>query len=54
VLYQHKKDYSNSLRQLSNKDKLAQDADFDTWIKLYDKRIAQENNPNRIEVMKGG
>jgi uncharacterized protein YdiU (UPF0061 family) len=53
VLYQHKKDYSNSLRQLSNKDKLAQDADFDAWIKLYDKRIAQENNPNRIEMMKG-
>jgi uncharacterized protein YdiU (UPF0061 family) len=28
------------------------DADFDAWIKLYDKRIAQENNPNRIEMMK--
>jgi uncharacterized protein YdiU (UPF0061 family) len=44
---------SLAVGQLSNKDKLAQDADFDAWIKLYDKRIAQENNPNRIEMMKG-
>lgn len=52
VLYQHKKDYSNSLRQLSDIDKLTQDTDFDAWIKLYDKRIAQEDNPNRIEMIK--
>jgi uncharacterized protein YdiU (UPF0061 family) len=26
--------------------------DFDAWIKLYDKRIAQEDNPNRIEMIK--
>jgi hypothetical protein len=51
VLYQHKKDYSNSLRQLSDIDKLTQDTDFDAWIKLYDKRIAQEDNPNRIEMI---
>jgi uncharacterized protein YdiU (UPF0061 family) len=53
VLYQHKKDYTNSLRQLSNMDKLARDADFNEWIELYDKRIAQENNPNRDEMMEG-
>jgi uncharacterized protein YdiU (UPF0061 family) len=34
-------------------DKLARDADFNEWIELYDKRIAQENNPNRVEMMEG-
>ncbi|BBB22430.1 conserved hypothetical protein [Abyssogena phaseoliformis symbiont OG214] len=51
ILYQHKKDYTNSLRQLSDVDKLTIDIDFNDWIELYDKRISQENNRNRISMM---
>ncbi|BBB24312.1 conserved hypothetical protein [Isorropodon fossajaponicum endosymbiont JTNG4] len=51
VLYQHKKDHTNSLRQLSDVDKLVIDADFSDWIGLYDKRLSQENNHNRISMM---
>ncbi|ABL02122.1 protein of unknown function UPF0061 [Candidatus Ruthia magnifica str. Cm (Calyptogena magnifica)] len=51
MLYQHKKDRTNSLRQLSNVDKLAINTDFNDWIELYDKRVSQENNRNRISMM---
>lgn len=51
VLHQHKKDYSNSLRRLSDVDKLAVDTDFNDWIESYDKRISQEDGRNRISMM---
>ncbi len=51
VLYQNQKDYTNSLRQLNDVGKLANDLDFSDWLALYDKRIDQEKNSNRIELM---
>ena len=51
VLYQKQKDYTNSLRQLNNIDQLSSDVDFSDWLALYDKRITQEQNGNRIELM---
>jgi uncharacterized protein YdiU (UPF0061 family) len=51
VLYQNQKDYTNSLRQLNDIGKLSNDVDFSDWLALYDKRIAQEQNSNRIELM---
>ncbi|MBE8190550.1 MAG: YdiU family protein [Candidatus Thioglobus sp.] len=52
LLLQHKKDYSNSLRQLSEPEKLDSNADFATWLKRYQSRLEQEKNANRITLMK--
>ncbi len=51
ILHQHKKDYTNSLRQLSDIDKLSEDSDFDNWLALYQKRIAQQKNHDRLATM---
>lgn len=51
VLYQHKKDYSNSLRQLANPEQLAKDENFNDWLVLYEKRIGQEKNNERAIMM---
>ncbi len=51
VLFQHKKDYTNALRGLSDLDNFARDQDFSQWIKRYSVRINQENHPRRSEAM---
>ncbi|SMN12376.1 Selenoprotein O and cysteine-containing homologs [uncultured Candidatus Thioglobus sp.] len=51
VLYQHKKDYSNSLRKLSNLEGFSADKDFEKWLEHYDKRISEEENNNRAAMM---
>lgn len=51
ILYRHKKDYTNSLRRLSNIEKFSKDNDFNDWLKSYDKRISQEKNNNRVRLM---
>ncbi|MDC9714430.1 MAG: YdiU family protein [Gammaproteobacteria bacterium] len=51
VLYKNQKDYTNSLRQLSNIEQLAKDGVFDAWLILYDQRIAQEDGSNRALLM---
>lgn len=53
LLHQHKYDYSQTLRQLSNPDKLAKNKDFETWLKAYYQRITQEKNNNRSSMMNG-
>ena len=51
VLYQNQKDYTNSLRQLNDINTLSKENGFNDWLELYDKRIAQEQSSNRIELM---
>ncbi|MBT5784452.1 MAG: YdiU family protein [Candidatus Thioglobus sp.] len=51
VLYQNQKDYTNSLRQLSDIDQLSKDTDFTDWIELYHKRIDQDKSSDRVELM---
>ena len=51
ILYRHKKDYTNSLRRLSDIEKFSQDNAFNDWLKSYDKRISQEKNNNRVALM---
>jgi uncharacterized protein YdiU (UPF0061 family) len=51
VLYQNKKDYTNSLRQLSSTDQISIDTDFSDWFEIYNKRISQEKSRDRVEVM---
>jgi uncharacterized protein YdiU (UPF0061 family) len=51
VLYQNKKDYTNSLRQLSSTDQISTDTDFGDWLEIYNKRISQEKNSDRVDVM---
>ncbi len=51
LLFQHKKDYTNSLRQLTSPEKLDNHADFSTWLGRYEQRIQQENNNDRIATM---
>lgn len=51
ILYRHKKDYTNSLRQLSDIEKFSKDNTFNDWLKSYDKRISQEKNNNRVVLM---
>ena len=51
ILYHHKKDYTNSLRSLSNLDNLAGDKYCEAWLKKYQSRIEQDKNVNRSELM---
>lgn len=55
LLLQHKKDYTNSLRQLSSPKQLEGHADFANWLKRYEKRINQEarlpDSNTRISLM---
>lgn len=48
LLYQHKKDYTNSLRQLSNPTQLDSHVDFSNWLKRYEQRIRQEKNEETL------
>lgn len=51
ILHQHKKDYTNSLRSLSNLDNLADDKHYEAWLKTYKSRIEQDKNAKRAELM---
>ncbi|SMN00180.1 Selenoprotein O and cysteine-containing homologs [uncultured Candidatus Thioglobus sp.] len=51
VLYRHKKDYSNSLRKLSDLENFSADGDFSKWLERYNKRISEEKNHDRIAMM---
>ncbi len=51
LLHQHKKDYTNSIRNLSNLARLADDKHYKTWLKTYQSRIQQDKNPKRSELM---
>jgi len=51
LLQQHKKDYSNSFRSLSNISTLENDKHFEAWLKTYQSRIETETHTKRIELM---
>ena len=51
LLQAHKKDYTNSFRNLSNLDQFSEDEAFSSWAEQYHKRISQEDISNRAELM---
>lgn len=51
ILYQHKKDYTNSLRSLSSIEILSNDKAYEKWLKSYQSRIEQDKNVQRPELM---
>lgn len=51
LLHQHNKDYSNTLRQLSDLEKLAKDHNFNDWIIQYQQRLDQEKNQHKTAMM---
>lgn len=53
LLRTHKKDYTNSLRNLTDLDSLSTDVNFSSWLSLYDKRLGDEKVDDRAELMNG-
>ncbi|WPE16094.1 YdiU family protein [Candidatus Thioglobus autotrophicus] len=51
LLHRHKKDYANSLRGLADLEQLSADAHFSSWLSLYDQRLAEEKNTQRVALM---
>ncbi|WXU00682.1 MAG: Protein adenylyltransferase SelO [Catillopecten margaritatus gill symbiont] len=51
ILHQYKKDYTNSLRNLSNLENLSNDKIYEKWLKTYQSRIDQDKNTKRTELM---
>jgi uncharacterized protein YdiU (UPF0061 family) len=47
----YKKDYTNSLRNLTDLDLLSTDVNFSSWLSLYDKRLDDEKVDDRAELM---
>ena len=51
LLRTYKKDYTNSLRNLTDLDSLSTDVNFSSWLSLYDKRLGDEKVDDRAELM---
>jgi len=51
ILYQHKKDYTNSIRSLSSLENLSNDKNYTAWLTIYQSRIEQDKNMKRIALM---
>ena len=51
LLRTYKKDYTNSLRNLTDLDLLSTDVNFSSWLSLYDKRLGDEKVDDRAELM---